>query len=128
VARRAVADAIGNAFASQGEQRPKTPPVAVSAMEGASWMSVLAVRERYLDRPIPFVNIRAHAGYSHEPLRFVPEAGAWRESADWLAASERAKFEELAEARAAEAAARVVLRLFETRRPAGKEWAEVEAR
>ncbi|KAJ1640644.1 hypothetical protein T492DRAFT_831919 [Pavlovales sp. CCMP2436] len=89
-------------------------------------MSVLAVRERYLDRQIPFVNIhfvnisflnvRANAGYTHEPIHFVPEFNAWRESADWLAGGERVRYEELAEHRAAAAAAQTVLRLFEMRK------------
>lgn len=113
-------NAIGNAFAARGEARPKAPAVAVSAMEGAGWMSVLAVRERYLDRPIPFVNIRGNAGYTHGPVRMVPEFGMWRESEGWLSSEERARYDELAEARAAEAAARVLLRLFDARsKPAG---------
>ncbi|KAJ1640645.1 hypothetical protein T492DRAFT_441724 [Pavlovales sp. CCMP2436] len=35
MARRAVKDAIGNAFAAKGQPRPLAPPIAVSAMEGA---------------------------------------------------------------------------------------------
>ncbi|KAG8466003.1 hypothetical protein KFE25_005573 [Diacronema lutheri] len=124
-ARRAVQDAIGNAYAAKGEARPKAPPVAVSAMEGAGWMSVLAVRERYLDRPIPFVNIRANAGYTHEPVHLVREYNTWRESPDWLREDERGTYEVLAKARASEAAARVLLRLFDARsKPFGaRDWA-----
>jgi len=46
----------------------------------------------------------------------VPEFNAWRESADWLAGGERVRYEELAEHRAAAAAAQTVLRLFEMRK------------
>lgn len=93
-------------------------------MEGAGWMSVLAVRERYLDRPIPFVNIRGNAGYTHEPVHMVPEFGAWRESADWLTPKERSVYDGLAKRRAAEGAARVLLRLFDVRsKPVGvRDW------
>jgi hypothetical protein len=93
-------------------------------------MSVLAVRERYLDRTIPFTNIRAASGYTHEPVRFVAQYDAWRESAGWLSATERRQFEGLAEAHAARAAAQVVLRLFESHPPPGRdpdgEWSKVD--
>lgn len=108
-----MADAIAHAM------RPSTHPVpvAVSAMEGAGWMSVLAVRDGYAMQPIPFVNIRAAAGYTHEPVFRTADAGDWRESGAWLTASERLDFERLAQRRASQAATKALLQFFQRRTP-----------
>ena len=47
--------------------------VAVSAMEGTGWMSVLMMREMYKRGvSIPFVNLRGAADYTHAPVRPRP--------------------------------------------------------
>ena len=44
--------------------------IAVSAMEGTGWMSVLMMREMYKRGvSIPFVNLRGAADYTHAPVR-----------------------------------------------------------
>ena len=69
--------------------------VAVTAMEGTGWTSVLMMREAYRHgRPIPFVNLRAAADYTHPPVmranrsrdgdRAWPNGDAWIDDVQFL--------------------------------------------
>ena len=54
--------------------------VAVSAMEATGWQAVLFMRELYhRGDPIPFVNLRAAADYTHAPVRW-DEGRPWSEN------------------------------------------------
>ena len=89
--------------------------LAISAMEGTGWMSVLAISEEYLGfSHVPTVNVRGVADYTHDPL--VRDAdGTWLENPDWLTHQEQLNATRDGYRYAIETTSAVVLSLFQRR-------------
>lgn len=86
--RQYIADLNNRVRAQKGDDggpnQTAADTIGVSAMEGTGWMSVLMLREFYMNRPaIPFVNIRGAADYTHQPV-MRDETGRWVHNMDFI--------------------------------------------
>ena len=100
-------------------------------MEGTGWQAVLAMRELYnRGEPIPFVNLRAAADYTHAPVQWdkgitsddqscanVTSVGpAWRETEAWLPSeSQQAAFMAIGYQHAIRTSSALLLHVFRLR-------------
>ena len=132
LSRKYVATAVNAYPWNRGgaDNRSYRDVVAASAMEGVGWMGLMALREVFLEAtPIPSVNVRGAADYTHKPLRrervaaglaggdpSLPPSGLrWVEHDDYLTDSEQANFTAEGYRFAIETTSHVVLELFAQR-------------
>ena len=101
-----------------GNSTSKADVLAISAMEGSGWMSVLKLSETYLNFDhIPSANIRGVSDYTHDP---VVRAGddLWLEDATWVSATDRVNATRAGYRFSIRTTSTAVLALFDARRRA----------
>ena len=118
LARSYVADLLDDARRGLGLNASgvsRRDVLAMSAMEGTGWMSVLKQSEIYLNfAHIPSANIRGVADYTHDPLvRY--SADVWLEDPDWVDEAARMNYTVAGYRYAIQTTSAVVIALFDAR-------------